>query len=66
MENKQKNIDADLKDTEEQISDFQREKMAKLNQLHVAIVLKVKQIQNLQANGECVAKWYTLRQEQLY
>ena len=66
MENKQKNIDADLKDTEEQISDFQKEKMAKLNQLHVAIVLKVKQIQNLVPDGNAISKWWTQRQDQLF
>jgi flagellar capping protein FliD len=47
MENKQETIDKELNETEEQIKDFQKEKMAKLNQLHVAVVLKVKQIQNL-------------------
>lgn len=39
--------------------------MAKLNQLHVAVVLKVKQIQNLQADGSAISKWYTKRQQQL-
>lgn len=42
MENKQETIDKDLSETEEQIKDFQKEKMAKLNQLHMAVVLKVK------------------------
>ena len=46
--------------------DFQKEKMAKLNQLHVAIVLKVKQIQNLMTDGTAVAKWFKIRQEQLF
>jgi len=44
MEGKQKTIDSELLETEEQIKDFQKEKMAKLNQLGLAVVLKVKQI----------------------
>ena len=39
--------------------------MAKLNQLHVAVVLKVKQIQNLIADGNAIAKWFKIRQDQL-
>ena len=31
MESKQRSIDQDLSETEEQIKDFQKEKMAKLN-----------------------------------
>ena len=40
--------------------------MAKLNQLHVAVVLKVKQIQNLIPDGAAINKWWNLRQEQLF
>ncbi len=61
MENKQENIDKELSETEEQIKDFQKEKMAKLNQLHVAVVLKVKQIQNLMEDSNAVYKWYQIR-----
>jgi hypothetical protein len=43
-ENKEKNIKADLEETEEEIQDFQSEKMSKLNELKVSIVLKIKQI----------------------
>lgn len=39
--------------------------MAKLNQLHVAVVMKVKQIQNLIADGSAIAKWFKIRQDQL-
>lgn len=66
MENKQENIDKELSETEEQIKDFQKEKMAKLNQLHVAVVLKAKQIQNLMEDSNAVYKWYQIRQERLY
>jgi hypothetical protein len=31
MENREKSINVELKDTEEEIRDFQKEKMAKLN-----------------------------------
>jgi hypothetical protein len=41
---KEKNIKADLEETEEEIQDFQSEKMSKLNELKVSIVLKIKQI----------------------
>lgn len=44
LENKERNIKTDLEETEEEIQDFQSEKMSKLNQLQVSIVLKVKQI----------------------
>jgi len=39
--------------------------MAKLNQLHVAVVLKVKQLQNLRADGNAITKWFKQRQDQL-
>lgn len=44
LENQEKKIKSELEDTEEEIQDFQKEKMAKLNQLYVSVVLKVKQI----------------------
>jgi len=44
LETSEKRIKADLEETEEEIQDFQKEKMAKLNQLEVSIVLKVKQL----------------------
>lgn len=61
MEGKQRNIDQELEETESQIKDFQKEKMAKLNQLHMAVVLKIKQIQNLNADGNAISKWYSIR-----
>jgi hypothetical protein len=44
MENTEKRINSELTETEEEIKDFQKEKMAKLNQLDVSVVLKIKQI----------------------
>ena len=40
--------------------------MAKLNQLHVAVVLKVKQIQNLRYDKDQVDRWWAQRQDALY
>jgi hypothetical protein len=65
MENTEKRINSELTETEEEIKDFQKEKMAKLNQLDVSVVLKIKQIQNLMADGEKVAHWLEIRQKQL-
>ena len=36
-----------------------------MNQLHTAVVLKVKQIQNLVADGSAISKWFRIRQDQL-
>lgn len=36
-----------------------------MNQLHVAVVLKVKQLQNLIANGSAITNWFKIRQDQL-
>lgn len=47
----------ELEETEEEIQDFQKEKMAKLNQLDVSVVLKIKQIQNLVMNAEKLKHW---------
>jgi hypothetical protein len=62
MENREKNINIELGETEDEIKDFQKEKMAKLNQLDVSVVLKIKQIQNLHTNGEKYAEWQKIRQ----
>ena len=43
-EKREKMVTEQLTDTEESIADFQKEKMAKLNQLDVQVVLKIKQI----------------------
>lgn len=40
--------------------------MAKLNQLHMAVVLKIKQIQNLIPDGNAISRWFTQRQKQLF
>ena len=62
MENREKSINVELKDTEEEIRDFQKEKMAKLNQLDVSVVLKIKQLQNLHTDGEKFAEWQRTRE----
>lgn len=61
LENKEKAIKSDLEETEEEIQDFQSEKMSKLNQLQVSIVLKVKQMQNLKYDQHNVEKWEGIR-----
>lgn len=65
MESKQKTIDEDLTETEEQIRDFQKEKMAKLNQLGMSVVLKVKQTQNLERDYDACSMWYNKRMQQI-
>lgn len=57
LENKERGIKTDLEETEEEIQDFQAEKMSKLNELQVSVVLKVKQIQNLVPNQAAIEKW---------
>jgi len=61
----EKKINDQLTETEEEIADFQKEKMAKLNQLDMSVVLKVKQIQNLVEDEGKVARWCQMRQEWL-
>ena len=63
METTEKRINTELTETEEEIKDFQKEKMAKLNQLDVSVVLKIKQVQNLMAEGDKVAQWLDIRQK---
>ncbi len=50
LDNEERRIKSDLEATEEEIQDFQKEKMAKLNILKIPIVVKVKQLQNLIPN----------------
>jgi hypothetical protein len=57
----EKRIKNELQNTEDEIQDFQKDKMAKLNQLNVSIVLKVKQIQNLEPEETMVEKWKEIR-----
>jgi len=57
LEAKQNLIKAELEETEEEIQDFQSEKMSKLNQLQMSVVLKVKQIQNLRFDQNAVEMW---------
>lgn len=52
-----------LEETEELIQEFQKEKMDKLNQLQVSILLKISQIQNLEKNQDEFDKWERYREE---
>ena len=54
-----------MEETEEEIQDFQKEKMAKLNQLEVSIVLKVKQLQNLDPDQNFMDKWSQIREKEI-
>ena len=63
LETQEKTIDSTLEETEEMIQDFQKEKMDKLNQLKVSILLKISQIQNLEKNEAEYEKWEKYREE---
>ena len=65
LESKEKSINAELLETEDEIADFQKEKMAKLNQLDVAVVLKIKQIQNLERDEDRVSHWLQIKQQEI-
>ena len=39
--------------------------MAKLNQLQVSIVLKIKQVQNLEHDASAVEKWTQIKEEEI-
>ena len=52
-----------LEETEDDIQDFQKLKMDKLNQLQVSIVLKISQFQNLEKDEDEVDKWEKYREE---
>jgi len=64
-EKRERSVTEQLTETEESIADFQKEKMAKLNQLDVQVVLKIKQIQNLIYDQDRVNYWCDFRQNQL-
>jgi len=64
LESQEKKINGELMETEEEIGDFEKEKMAKLNQLDVSVVLRIKQIQNLMQDNDRVQHWYNIRQEE--
>ena len=65
METNEKRINEELLETEIEISDFQKQKLAKLNELLMPIVLKVKQIQNLNLHQEEQTKWESIRELEL-
>jgi hypothetical protein len=50
-----------MDETMEEIADFQKEKMAKMNELLVSVVLKVRQIQNLEEDTKKTAYWYKIK-----
>jgi len=39
--------------------------MAKLNQLQVSIVLKIKQVQNLEHDASAVEKWTQIKEDEI-
>ena len=47
MAKQEKQIEETLKETQDEIRDFQLEKLKKLNELHMGVVLDVEKIQNL-------------------
>ena len=63
LEAQEKTIDSTLEETEEMIQNFQKEKMDKLNQLKVSVLLKISQIQNLEKNEAEFEKWEKYREE---
>lgn len=65
LESKEKNIKTELTETEEEIQEFQSEKMSKMNELKIAVVLKIKQIQNLVADGDKVDAYKQLRKQEI-
>jgi len=65
LESQERSIKEDLEETEEEIQDFQKEKMAKLNQLVMSIVLKVKQIQNLERDENKTEHWQQVRDQEI-
>ena len=65
LENQERSCKTDLEETEEEIQDFQSEKMSKLNELRISVVLKLKQIQNLVENPNMRKKWEQIQQQEL-
>lgn len=63
LEFKERTVKDQLEETEDDIQDFQKLKMDKLNQLTVSIVLKISQLQNLERNEEECTKWERYREE---
>lgn len=65
LENKEKNIKTDLEETEDEIQEFQSEKMSKMNELKIAVVLKIKQMQNLLPDQERGEAYKQLRKQEI-
>lgn len=63
LEQYERAIKQDLTETEDEIQDFQSEKMSKLNELRVAIVMKMKQLQNLVPDAVRAEEWERRKQE---
>lgn len=64
-ENRQKEVDKRLKDTLDEIHVFQRDKMRRLNQIEVCVVLALDQIQNLEPNQLRLEYWKEERAKEL-
>lgn len=47
MAKQEQAIEAELKETQEEIADFQLEKLKKTNELFMAVVLDIEKVQNL-------------------
>mmetsp|Transcript_35625 Transcript_35625/g.54474 ORF Transcript_35625/g.54474 Transcript_35625/m.54474 type:complete len:489 (+) Transcript_35625:3242-4708(+) len=65
LENKERSIKTELEETEEEIQDFQSEKMSKLNELQVSVVLKMKQVQNMVPDQNAVKRWAEIRKQEI-
>ena len=64
LEANERTVKDRLEETEDDIQDFQKLKMDKLNQLQVSIVLKISQLQNLEKDEEQFKKWEEYRGNQ--
>lgn len=52
MAKQETEIEGTLKETQEEIRDFQLEKLKKLNELDMSIVLEIEKVQNLEYNTD--------------
>lgn len=64
LDTESKKIKLNMDETMEEIADFQKEKMAKMNELLVSVVLKVRQIQNLEEDPKATRKWHEKRAQE--
>ena len=55
-------IEATLRETQEEIKDFQLEKLKKLNELDMSIVLEIEKIQNLEMQRESFQRFCEMKE----